>query len=523
MKSLKEIFEGENGFLLGLELVTTRGIAQQENSRKVIKFAEDLSKDTRVNWLSITDNAGGNPMFAPDYLGKKIMDWGKNTIIHVACKDFNRNGLESLAWKYASDGFNNLLALSGDYPIDGYNSIAQPVFDIDSVGLIKMLNDMNQGLEISGRKPGTVINLDKTDFYIGCAVSPFKSTEAEQMMQYEKLKMKIRNGAAFIVPQLGYNVRKSHELITYLRQNNLNVPVFGNIYKLNAGVARMFNRGMIPGCIVSDDLLARIDKEKTSEDKGKKFFMEYAAKQYLCFRAMGYTGAYFGGIDKYDDLAAILETAENMKDENWLDFVPDLTNPLPNEFYYFNMDEESKLSDEYNVNDSIKTLKRSKYRKYVSVTYRFNRLVHNISFDYKAPFFGFNRWRYKTMEKKGFKGLRKFAYFNERMIKAALFNCRECGDCSLPDIAYLCPQSQCAKNERNGPCGGSLNDKCEVTSTGKYCIWVKAYSRNKYFRGNPLLERPVVIKNNNLKDTSGWANCFLLRDHNAFKGKKADG
>ncbi|MBU1719373.1 MAG: methylenetetrahydrofolate reductase, partial [Bacteroidetes bacterium] len=235
--NLKDLFESKEKFLLGIELVTTRGIAQQKNSQGVISFADELAKDNTLNWISITDNAGGNPMFAPDYLGKRIMENGKHTIIHIACKDFNRNGLESMAWKYASEGFNNLLALSGDYPIDGYNNIAQPVFDIDSVGLLKMLEDMNNGLNIKGRKPGTVVTLDKTDFYLGCAVSPFKTSEAEQVMQYEKLKYKIKAGAKFIVPQLGYNIRKSHELLTYLRENNLNVPVFGNIYKLSPVVA----------------------------------------------------------------------------------------------------------------------------------------------------------------------------------------------------------------------------------------------------------------------------------------------
>ena len=42
------------------------------------------------------------------------------------------------------------------------------------------------------------------------------------------------------------------------------------------------------------------------------------------------------------------------------------------------------------------------------------------------------------------------------------FQCKDCGDCSLPDIAFLCPESQCAKNQRNGPCGGTREGRCEV-------------------------------------------------------------
>ena len=53
-------------------------------------------------------------------------------------RDMNRNGIESRAWKAASANLNNILALSGDYPIAGHTGAAAPVFDIDSVGLLEM-------------------------------------------------------------------------------------------------------------------------------------------------------------------------------------------------------------------------------------------------------------------------------------------------------------------------------------------------------------------------------------------------
>nr|MBC8453570.1 methylenetetrahydrofolate reductase [PVC group bacterium] len=195
MEKLRDIIKDKNTFAIGAELVTTRGIVMQDDSVKIVQFADDLCNDEDVHWISVTDNAGGNVMLAPDHLGRRILDHGKNALIHITCKDNNRNALESAAWKYASEGLENLLALSGDYPIDGFNGAAKPVFDIDSVGLLQMLRDMNQGLKIRGRKPNTYLHLDKTDFFLGCAVSPFKFTEAEQMMQYEKLGLKIKSGA----------------------------------------------------------------------------------------------------------------------------------------------------------------------------------------------------------------------------------------------------------------------------------------------------------------------------------------
>ena len=103
----------------------------------------------------------------------------------------------------------------------------------------------------------------------------------------------------------------------------------------------------------------------------------------------------------------------------------------------------------------------------------------------------------------------------EQAAKVPMFECRDCGDCSLPDIAYLCPESQCAKNQRNGPCGGTREDSlCEVGE--KTCIWALAYDRLKaYGEESTMLEGPPVIKDNALAHTSAWANTFLGRDHHA--------
>ena len=100
----------------------------------------------------------------------------------------------------------------------------------------------------------------------------------------------------------------------------------------------------------------------------------------------------------------------------------------------------------------------------------------------------------------------------EQAVKVPLYDCRDCGDCSLPDVAYLCPESQCPKGERNGPCGGSRDGICEVLP--RRCVWVRAYERLKpYGEELAMLERPPVIVDNRLRRTSAWANTFLERDH----------
>ncbi len=513
MVPLRDRFKEADRFLIGAELVSTRSPLKPAGDNRISKFIDGLCGDKRVDWVSVTDNAGGNPMQAPLTLGKIIEERGKPAIIHITCKDYNRNGLESLAWMYAAEGLNNLLVLSGDYPIDGHGGIAQPVFDIDSVGLLKQLTDMNNGIEIECRKPGSTLELDRTNFFLGCTVSPFKMTEAEQIMQYQKYRAKTAAGAHFVIPQIGYDIRKSHELYEYSRINNINLPLIGNVYKLTYGVAKIFNKGLIPGCMVSDKLLTRIEKERKSEDKGRKFYTHLAAMQLAAFKKMGYKGGYVGGVASYSAYAAILDTAEEYDKTSLTELIRELSYPGEGEFYYFGMDKKTGLSDTAERNSLLTRGVKKRYKKSVTFGYRFSRIVHSLFFSEKSPLYKLGKPFFLFLEKH--EKLNSIAYFNERVGKSLIFECKECGDCSLADIAYLCPQSQCVKNQRNGPCGGSLNNRCELTKADKDCIWVRAYNRERYFgKGIPeLLNRPPVIKDSRLKDTSGWANFFLERDH----------
>ncbi len=199
-------------FTIAVELVTARGLVTAERSRALVEKARTLAADPRIDVLSITDNPGGHAMLAPDTLGTDLLSRGQEVIIHLACKDWNRNALESRGWKLASEGFGNVLCLSGDYPLAGYGGTAAPVFDIDSVGLLKLYSDMNTGLRVAR----TGERLERTDFFLGCVVTNHKLHEREVVPQYQKLAKKVRTGARFVINQIGYNARKDDELVRYI-------------------------------------------------------------------------------------------------------------------------------------------------------------------------------------------------------------------------------------------------------------------------------------------------------------------
>jgi methylenetetrahydrofolate reductase (NADPH) len=504
----RERLERRGTFAVAVELVTSRGVVTAQSSRATVEMAQQLAADPRIDVISITDNPGGNAMLAPDTLGTDLVSRGQEVIIHLACKDWNRNALESRGWKLASEGFHNVLALSGDYSRQGHRGAPAPVFDIDSVGLLKLFSEMNQGLP-DQRRPES--RLDPTDFFLGCVVTNHKLFEREVVPQYLKLAKKAAAGARFVINQIGYNARKDDELLRYIRHAKLPLSALANVYLLSRPAARAFHAGRIPGVVVSGDLLDLAERYGAGTDKGRSYFVDLAAKQAAVARGLGFQGAYLGGHTNAETFFEILQRAEGYARE-WQAVAEDIRYGRPGEFYMFEQNAETGLSSDELSRSYVESKRRGQTDLAVPARYRLSRHMHRWVFDPEAPLFAAGRALYERIEA-GPPALGRAAHLAEHAAKLPMFHCRDCGDCSLPDIAYVCPESMCAKNQRNGPCGGTRDGLCEVYDTE--CIWSQAYERLKaYGESDAMLDGPVVVKDNALDRTSAWANVFLGRDHN---------
>jgi methylenetetrahydrofolate reductase (NADPH) len=520
-RTLRSRLTDPAAFVRIVELVSTRGSLAEAGASRVVADATELARLGTAHALSITDSAGGHPSLIPEALGARLRDMGQDVIIHLSCKDLNRNGLESRAWSLATAGFDNVLCISGDYPVEGYHGLASSVFDIDSVALLELLRQMNAGFPATAPKKGEPATLPPTHFFTGAAVSPFKQHERELMPQYFKLARKVGAGAQFIIPQLGYDSRKLDDLLKFMALRKLDVPVFANVFILTASTARYYHRGAVPGVIVSDALLAVAEKQASSRDKGKKFFHEFAAQQIAIARGLGFRGAYLGGHVKPAEFQAIFDLADSYGVDDWRSFAREIQFGQPGEFYLFEQDPETLLgSMELNraYRQSCTRSARLASRESVPAVYKLNRSMHAHVFAPGSLGFRFGQRIYTRVDRSP--AAQKWMHVAEQAIKIPMFGCRDCGDCSLPDIAYLCPESQCAKNQRNGPCGGSHQGVCEATQ--KQCIWTRAYERLKpYGEEEHMLDGAAITKDNSLKGTSSWANTFLGRDHFGIDRKMA--
>ncbi|HEX3015738.1 MAG TPA: methylenetetrahydrofolate reductase C-terminal domain-containing protein [Desulfobacteria bacterium] len=498
----KESILDKNTLSVTWELVPGRG-AREKAQEVAMANAELAAKGGKVHALTITDNPGGNPAIAADYLGMEIMKLGIEPLVHFTCKDKNRNQMESILHGLDRGGVRNLLVMTGDYTTSGFKGRPKPVFDLDPTHTVELIKEMNNGLEVPGFK-GSTIN-QKSDFFAGCAVSPFKATEAEQMVQYFKMKKKVEAGAQFIVTQLGYDARKFHEVLTFLKVNHLDVPVVGNIYILPYGAARVMNANKLPGCVVTDKLLKELAAEKEAADKGLAARLLRAAKMYAILKGMGFAGVHIGGNNiKYEQVEYIIDKGEELS-KNWLDLVPEFDYPMDKGFYLFEKDPKTGLNTEVFTNRKDRPLDGP-----VTFGYKLLRFAHSMAFEPGTPFFPMMQSIYASRQSKKH-GL-------EHIIKVISNDCKDCGDCMLLDLAYLCPMSQCPKNQRNGACGGSYQGWCEVYPNEKQCVWVRAYARlKKYGEEAQLGAYRVPPCNWDLYQTSSWYNFYMGKDHSAAR------
>jgi len=488
------------------ELVPGRG-AVEKSQEHVLKMAEAAAKDPRIHGITITDNPGGKPAILPYTLGIEAKKLGIEPIIHFTCKDKNRNDIESELYALARSGIHNLLVMTGDYPSEGFSGRPKPVFDLDSVHALRLIESMNKGVEVASGKSHTT--LQATDFFAGAVVSPFKSTEGELMAQYYKLRKKIASGAKFIVTQLGYDARKFEELRKYMDLNGFNVPLVGNIFTLSLPVAKLMHNNKIPGCVVTADLLRELETEKSKGGNLKEMQLIRSAKLYAVLKGLKYDGVNISGHGlNYEDIAFIIDKGEELS-KNWQDIVDEFNYPQENGFYYFEKDPYAGL----NTNEVV-------YRKKtgigkVSLKYVFLNTVHKMVFDEKALLYPFFKKIAGLIDRTFLK--KPFTYF-EYIIKYATNECSFCGDCAMHELGFICPMSQCPKQQRNGACGGSYNGWCEVYPGKQKCIYVMMYERMKASGSEQRMERNYIPPCNwELHRTSSWLNYFCGRDYTSKK------
>ena len=453
---------------------------------RVLEVASRLARVPQVVAGSITSYAGGAIGHDPIRVGTAARARGLTPNIHLTCVSQDRHGLRKTLEDLHALGIHNVFALTGDYPRRDGKSAAgadatAPVFDLDSVQLVRMAAEMRAG---------------GLPFHLAVAVSPFKYVEADAMYQYLKLEKKIAAGADLAITQVGWDARKLAELKRYLDERGLATPLLGNVYVLGPRAAERMAGGQPPGCWVSPELRARVREESRAADGGLRARLERAARTVAVLHGLGYAGAYIGGTHDPEHIQWIIRRAKDLAPE-WEALAAELHFGRADGFYLYPATPGRASSSP--------APRASRPRPLLPRVLEVAGRLFPVTRD--GVLRRSLRHVFAAVDRRP--ALAAAVEHVEQGVKGPLFGCQACGNCVLGHLEYVCPQT-CPKQMRNGPCGGTDMGRCEVVD--KPCIWVGVYERAAAAGRVADLGRYVPPPDRSLRGTSSWINYFLERD-----------
>jgi len=156
-------------------------------------------------------------------------------------------------------GIENVLCLTGDHPILGDHAEAKPVYDLDSVQLLKAASTLNQGHDMSGHELE-----GNPSLFLGAVVTPAAEPLEPQLI---KMKKKIRAGARFFQTQAIYEPGLFEHFVNQLQ--GFNVPVIAGIVILKSAAMAKFMNSNVAGINVPGNIIREME-ETAKEDRKKK-------------------------------------------------------------------------------------------------------------------------------------------------------------------------------------------------------------------------------------------------------------
>jgi methylenetetrahydrofolate reductase (NADPH) len=207
----------------------------------------ELLRD-HVDAINITDQQSSVMMLGSLTVCQLLLQRGIEPVFQATCRDRNRIALQSDLLSAAVLRIENVLCLTGDYVTLGDHPQAQPVFDLDSVTLLRAVAALQEGHDLAGKPLQGV-----PTFFPGAVVSPGANPLGPQIAKMEK---KVVAGARFFQTQAVY---APAQFETFVRQvEYLDVPILVGIILLkSAGMARFMNRN-VAGVNVPDELIEEI-------------------------------------------------------------------------------------------------------------------------------------------------------------------------------------------------------------------------------------------------------------------------
>ncbi|MGE5084071.1 MAG: bifunctional homocysteine S-methyltransferase/methylenetetrahydrofolate reductase [Acidobacteriota bacterium] len=243
-------------FATMVEIVPPKGI----DVSKEIEGARFL-KSVGVDGVNIPDSPRASARMSNQALSLLIQrEVGIDAILHYTCRDRNVLCIQSDLLGAAAVGIRNLICITGDPPKMGNYPDATAVFDVDAIGLVNIVHNLNRGLDLGGNSIGV-----GTGFVIGVGANPGLTDLDEEIRRFE---FKVEAGAEYVVTQPVFDLRL---LEVFLRRiEHYKIPLIAGIWPLvsvrNAEFMKNELRVSVPDSIL--ERMARAQNPEAARAEG---------------------------------------------------------------------------------------------------------------------------------------------------------------------------------------------------------------------------------------------------------------
>ncbi|MCL6473546.1 MAG: bifunctional homocysteine S-methyltransferase/methylenetetrahydrofolate reductase [Firmicutes bacterium] len=253
-------------YVIAVELDLPRGL----DVTKVLDGARSL-KEHGVDVIDISDGARARLRMNPIAISHLIQEQvGIEVMMHFACRDRNLLAIQADLLGAHALGIRNILAITGDPALIGDYPTATSVFDIDAIGLVRILRRFNEGVDLAGNSIGM-----RTAFTIAVAYNPLAY---DQKAEDERLQRKASEGAHLVYTQPIFDIavlERASETV-----NRLGLPLLVGVLPLRSARHAEFMHHEVPGVLIPDPIRKRLeglddaDARKYGLDVAKEFALQ---------------------------------------------------------------------------------------------------------------------------------------------------------------------------------------------------------------------------------------------------------
>jgi len=238
-------------FVVSVELDPPRGA----DPGAILERAQ-YCRENEVDAINVADGPRASARMSAQAMCVLLQDKvGIDTILHYTCRDRNLLGIQSDVLGAVALGLRNILCITGDPPKLGDYPDATAVYDVDSIGLIRILDHLNHGCDLAGNLIGPALGI-----HIGCGADPSKPDMEKEVRRLEE---KVAAGAEYVMTQPVYDPRAIERFLGMI--GHIDVPVLVGILPLYSHRNAEFLHNEVPGMSIPEDIRERMRRAGSGE------------------------------------------------------------------------------------------------------------------------------------------------------------------------------------------------------------------------------------------------------------------